>query len=549
VFERAAKSVALTPQIKALAGLSADEVTPDELIHALWKAEIELMWFGGIGTYVRGGEETDREVGDRANDGIRIEAKELRAKVIGEGANLGTTQAARIEFGMRGGRINTDAIDNSAGVDSSDHEVNIKILLSEAIRARALEESDRNALLASMTDDVARHVLAHNITQTGALSLAEATGRSDHDELERVMGYLEARGVLDRDVEGLPSSAEMKTRLDTHKPLTRPELSVILAWSKITLFDDIVASDLPDDPFFKPVLEGYFPEALGKYADLMQAHRLKREIIATVLANRLLDMAGPVFLLRLREASGKDNAACVRAFEIARAALDVAGQARAISEAGVKVKASGRIALRLKLAEQVANVATHILRADAGGEMSALVEQYEAGFSGLAKGAVKRATSYGASRYERRVKQLVKAGASEALAKDAEKMTLVVDAVDVIDIARAHNAALAKTADIFAEIGGALRIDRLRAGAQDALADMTQWEKMATYGQLSGLLAAQGQAVHKVLNGDGDVGAYLKARSGRLDALNKHLRGMDLMRNWSFAKFALATDEVRAALA
>jgi len=549
VFERAAKSVALTPEIKALTGLSADEVTPDELIHALLKAEIELMWFGGIGTYVRGGEETDREVGDRANDGIRIEAKELRAKVVGEGANLGTTQAARIEFGLRGGRINTDAIDNSAGVDSSDHEVNIKILLSEAIRAGALEETDRNALLASMTDDVARHVLAHNIAQTGALSLAEANVRADHEELERVMCYLEARGVLDRDVEGLPSSAQMKTRQDTNKPLTRPELSVILAWSKITLFDDIVASDLPDDTFFNAVLEGYFPEALGKYADLMQGHRLKREIIATVLANRLLDMAGPVFLLRLREASGKDNAACVRAFEIARAALDVAGQIKAIDEAGAKVKAGGRIALELELAEQVANVATHILRSETRGEIGELAERYQTGLASLAKGAVKRATSYEASRYERRVKQLVKAGASDALAKETEKMTLVVNAIDVIDIATANDAALAKTADIFTEIGGALRIDRLRAGAQDALADMTQWERMATYGQLSGLLAGQGHATRKVLSGDGDVGAYLKARSGPIEAVNKQLRGMDLMRNWSFAKFALATDEVRAALA
>lgn len=548
VFERSAKSVPLSDEIKALTGLTTDEATPDELIHALLKAQVELMWFGGIGTYVRGAEETDRDVGDRTNDGIRIEAKELRSKVVGEGANLGTTQAARIEFAMRGGRINTDAIDNSAGVDSSDHEVNIKILLSEAIRRGELVEGDRNALLASMTDDVARHVLAHNIAQTGALSLAEATVREDHDEFERVMNYLEARGVLDRDVEGLPSTAEMKIRKETNKPLTRPELSVLLAWSKITLFDDIVASDLPDDPFFKSVLEAYFPAALGKYAKAMQAHSLKREIIATVLANRLLDAAGPVFLLRMREASGQNNAACVRAFEIARAALDMPSYNERIDGAGPKVKAAGRTALKLELARQIGNIAKHILRSEKLGTIAALVTRYGDGFAELSKGAMKRATPYQISRYERRVKQLVKAGASDALAKDTEKVSLLVNAVDVIDIAASYEVSLSKTADVFNEIGGALRIDRLRAGASDALGNMTQWERMATYGQLAGLLGGQASAAGQILNGDGDTGAYLKARAGRIDEVNKQLRGMELSRDWSFAKFALATDAVRAVL-
>lgn len=549
IFERSAKSVPLSDEIKALTRLTGDEATPDELIHGLLKAEAELLWFGGIGTYVRGAGETDRQVGDRANDGIRIEASQLNVKVIGEGANLGTTQAARIDFASRGGRINTDAIDNSAGVDSSDHEVNIKILLSEAMRSGVLAAENRNDLLASMTDDVAAHVLTHNIAQTGALSLAEARVKADHEELERVMLWLEARGVLDRDVEGLPSSAEMEARQARNVPLTRPELAVILAWSKITLFDDIVASDLPDDPYFTPVLKAYFPQALGQYGDAMQAHRLRREIIATVLANRLLDTAGPTFLLRMREASGADNAACVRAFEIARAALDMPGQHKRIDEEGTKLSAVGRTALLLELSNQVADVATYILRTNIASDMSVIVDQYKTGFDLLAKDALPRATTFETSRYERGVKGLTKAGASATLAKNMQKMKLLVNSVEVIDITASLDASLTKVADVFATLGGALRIDRLRASAKDALPSMSQWERMATYGQLSGLLARQADATRFILDRDGDAAAFLKARAARKDRFDRQLRSMELSRDWSFAKFALATDEVSAVLA
>ena len=209
IFDRSAKSVQLTPQIKALTGLTSDAVTPDELIHALLKSECELLWFGGIGTYIKASDETHADAGDRANDAMRINGRDLKAKVVGEGANLGLTQAGRIEAGLNGVRLNTDAIDNSAGVDSSDHEVNIKILCTEAMRRGALPSGERNTLLASMTDDVADHVLAHNYAQTGALSLAEVRAKRDHVAFERLMVRLEARGVLDRDVEGLPSTVQM----------------------------------------------------------------------------------------------------------------------------------------------------------------------------------------------------------------------------------------------------------------------------------------------------------------------------------------------------
>ncbi|HAY07027.1 MAG TPA: NAD-glutamate dehydrogenase, partial [Hyphomonas sp.] len=304
IFARSAKSIPLSPEVKAMTGLSKDAVTPDELLNALLKTECDLLWFGGIGTYVKAASEANNEVGDRANDAIRVNGRDLKAKVIGEGANLGMTQAGRIEFALAGGRLNTDAIDNSAGVDSSDHEVNIKILAAEAIRLGDLKEGDRNAMLAEMTDAVARLVLAHNYDQTNALTLASTTAMEDHDALERLMVYLEERGVLNRALEGLPSTAEMQKRHEQGQPLTRPELAVLLAWSKIVLFDDLIASDLPDDPWFETVLKGYFPSPIDGFDKAMKGHRLKREIVATVVANRTLDFGGPVALLRLRELTG-----------------------------------------------------------------------------------------------------------------------------------------------------------------------------------------------------------------------------------------------------
>ncbi|MEO1305872.1 MAG: NAD-glutamate dehydrogenase, partial [Pseudomonadota bacterium] len=324
IFERSAKSITLTPEIKTLTGLSQDEVTPDDLIKALLQSKCELLWFGGIGTYIKARHETDADVGDRANDALRINGAELNAAVIGEGANLGLTQAGRIEAGLHGVRLNSDAIDNSAGVDSSDHEVNIKILCTEAIRRGVLPSGERNSLLASMTETVGNYVLRHNYAQTGAVSLAESTAKHDHDAFERLMCRLEGRGVLDRGVEGLPSSAQMAEFKTNGRALTRPEISVLMAWTKIVLFDDLVASDLPDDPYFMVTLRGYFPDALGQYENIMEAHRLKREIISTVLANRIVDIAGPVFLLRLREQTGASNAKIVEAFETAYALLRAA---------------------------------------------------------------------------------------------------------------------------------------------------------------------------------------------------------------------------------
>ncbi|WP_292588413.1 NAD-glutamate dehydrogenase, partial [Mesorhizobium sp.] len=319
IVSRNQKSITLPQAAAAAIGLSKTTATPVEIMSAILKARVDLLWFGGIGTYVRASGESNQDVGDRANDAIRVTALDVRAKVIGEGANLGVTQRARIEFGMNGGRCNSDAIDNSGGVNCSDVEVNIKIALASAMRKGSLTRPARNKLLAEMTDEVSALVLSNNYQQTLALSLARKRGLADIAHQARFMTALESRGLLDRAVETLPSPAALAEREARGEPLTRAELGVLLAYAKIVLFSDIVPSDVPDDPHFDRDLMGYFPERMAKkFAGEIRDHRLRREIIARVVANDLVNRGGPSFVNRLQEATGRPAADVVRTFAVVR---------------------------------------------------------------------------------------------------------------------------------------------------------------------------------------------------------------------------------------
>ncbi|MDO9416776.1 NAD-glutamate dehydrogenase [Pararhizobium sp.] len=319
IISRLEKSVTLTPEAMAAIGMDRNKVTPLEIITAILKSPVDLLWFGGIGTYIRGQTETDAEVGDRANDAIRITAEDVRAKVIGEGANLGVTQRGRIGFGLAGGRCNSDAIDNSAGVNSSDVEVNIKIALASAMRDDRLTRSKRNALLASMTDEVAGLVLRNNYLQSLAISLVERQGLENRTSLTRLMNRLEADGNLNRRVELLPSNIVLSERYQAGKPLTRAEIGVLLSYAKIVLSEDIIRSSLPDDPYLSETLEGYFPEKMQKaHLKDIQNHRLRREIIATLLANDVINRGGPAFVSNLTDATGFTAADVVKAAYLAR---------------------------------------------------------------------------------------------------------------------------------------------------------------------------------------------------------------------------------------
>lgn len=324
IISRSEKSVKLTREAAAAIGIDKTTATPFEIMTAILKSEADLLWFGGIGTYIRATSETDAEVGDRANDPIRVTAGEVRAKVIGEGANLGVTQKGRIAYSLAGGRCNSDAIDNSAGVNSSDVEVNIKIALNAAMQDGRLSRNKRNQLLASMTEEVGELVLRNNYLQPLSVSLIERRGVSNREQLARLMSVLESQGKLNRKVETLPDDAELAERYAAGRPLTRPEIGVLLSYSKIVLFDALLESAIPDDPYFAAILKAYFPAKMQKpYAGDIENHRLHREIVATALANEAVNRGGPGFVQMMSDMTGATAANVVKATFLIRDGFDL----------------------------------------------------------------------------------------------------------------------------------------------------------------------------------------------------------------------------------
>jgi len=319
IYPRTAKSIRLPPQARGVLDIEADALTPHELIRALLRAPVDLLWNGGIGTYVKAVEESHADVGDKSNDGVRIDAGDLRCLVVGEGGNLGLTQRARIEYALGGGRLNTDAIDNAAGVGSSDQEVNIKILLDAAVAGGDLTVKQRNALLADMTERVSELVLKDTYEQTETITLAEVNAASMLDVHARLMDGLEQAGVLDRALEALPDDETIAARKHDHLGLTRPELATLLSHSKIELYAQLLDSDVPEDPHLSAELECYFPDPLpDQFRDRMREHRLWREITATKVVNNIVHGGGSTFTFRLCEETGATASDIARCYSAAR---------------------------------------------------------------------------------------------------------------------------------------------------------------------------------------------------------------------------------------
>ncbi|PTU74875.1 NAD-glutamate dehydrogenase [Pseudomonas mangrovi] len=319
VFERSAKRVEISAQMRERFDIAAAQLTPTELISALLRAPVDLLWNGGIGTYIKASGESHADVGDKANDALRVNGSEVRARVIGEGGNLGMTQLGRVEYALSGGASNTDFIDNAGGVDCSDHEVNIKILLNEVVASGDMTLKQRNQLLAAMTDEVSTLVLANNYKQTQALSIAERRARERQGEYKRLIAALEASGGLDRALEFLPGDEALAERAANGHGLTRPELSVLISYSKIDLKVALLRSALPDDAYLAAEMETAFPPRLAKQQRAaMRRHRLRREIIATQLANDLVNHMGITFVQRLKESTGMGEAAIAHAYVVVR---------------------------------------------------------------------------------------------------------------------------------------------------------------------------------------------------------------------------------------
>jgi glutamate dehydrogenase len=417
IFARTEKSIELSAEARQLLGIDAKSIEPTALINAILKSDVDLLWFGGIGTYIKASGQSHADVGDPANDALRASGDEVRAKVIGEGANLGITQAGRIEFAERGGRINTDFIDNSAGVDCSDNEVNIKIPLNREMREGRLTFDKRNALLARMTDEVAELVLEDNRLQSLALSIAEAGGALAVPGHVRTIELLEASGRLDRKVEGLAGSEELIRRAKEGHGLTRPQLAVVLSISKLVLQDAAEELHLSDDPLIGPQLFDAFPKPMRKaHADADRSHRLRNEIIATKVANRLVNRLGPGLAFDLTEEQGSSLQQVVAAFLVAEQLLDLGDLWREIEEDALPE--SVRVELFAIAAASVRAHLSDIIRA-AGGEtrVGALCELFEPGVRKISAAAAKLIRAEVRNEAAARRDRLIALGASEDIVR------------------------------------------------------------------------------------------------------------------------------------
>jgi len=559
VFPRSTKSIKLSPEIKAVLGIEDDVLDPAALMKAILRAPAELLYFGGIGTYVKAANETDTQVGDKANDAIRIDGVEVRAKVIGEGANLGLTQAGRIGYALNGGRINTDAIDNSAGVDSSDHEVNIKILTGAAIASGALKTADRNALLASMTDEVGLKVLAHNYDQTLAVSLQQADGAEALDTQQRFMLWLGAKGRLDRKVEGLPDDLKLAERKLAGQALTRPELAVLTAYSKLELFDEIVASSAPDDAFFKQTLVRYFPAPLAKYEADMQRHRLRREIISTVLSNEIINMCGPTFPERLRGAARCDTAAMVIAFESARQVFRLDEAWDQVSALDLKISAEAQTVLYQEIAtvlrRQTFWLSRRAMRPDS--TVDDLVAAYRPAADALRAAGGTVLSRFEQDRLESRVQSFKALGVPEAMARDFAMLRPLVATADIGDLSRQADWPEPAMAMLYHQVGAAFDFDRLRAGA-GKVPSADHFDRLAVRRLIEDLMVEQATLTRAVAKAsETTVGASEATAEAAVDAwIGPRLALVEDARasvdeievsglGWTFAKLTIANSVIR----
>ncbi|MEO7026691.1 MAG: NAD-glutamate dehydrogenase [Caulobacteraceae bacterium] len=560
VFARSLKSIDLSEPVRALLDLKIVSLTPNELICAILKSRADLLYFGGIGTYVKAASETQLDVGDKTNDAIRINGRDLRCKVVSEGANLGLTQAGRIEFASAGGRIETDAIDNSAGVDTSDHEVNIKIATGMAERAGELTRPDRDRLLATMTDEVADHVLQHNYDQSLALSLMEADGARDLDAQAQFMSRLEAGGRLNRALEGLPGPPAIALRSTAGKGLTRPELAVLLAYGKIELFDEIIGSQAPDDPYFEETLEGYFPREMGRFAAEIRRHRLRREIIATVIGNEMVNLCGPTFPSRLRAAAGCDATGLVAAFEAARQVLRFADVWARVEKLDGRAPAAGQIALFRELALILRGQTFWLARraARAPPNVQALVRAYRPAVDTLKRLAPGVLSSFEQKAAVRRAGGWIKAGAPKDIAHSVALMRPLTLAANLSDLAHAHGWPLAHGAFVYHRVGGTLGFDRLRAAAGEH-AGADGYERLATRRLLEDMLDEQASLAGSVMahgprpEGEDPAGPAAAAvaawSADRAESIRSAKRTMEEIERapggWTFAKLTLANGALR----
>jgi glutamate dehydrogenase len=492
VFSRSLKAIPLAPEVRALLDLDKPQATPFEVMTAILKARVDLLWFGGIGTYIRASGESDDQAGDRANDPIRVTGANIRARVVGEGANLGVTQRGRIEAAQKGVKLNTDAIDNSAGVNTSDVEVNIKIALARPEREGRLSSSDRNSLLAAMTDEVGALVLRNNYLQTLALSLVERKGLAETGFLTRLMQSLEQRGLLSRAVEFLPDDAAIAERARRGQSLTRPELAVLLAYAKLTLYDDLLVASVPDDPYLARELSQYFPrEVQDKFPAAVELHRLRREIIATNLANAVVNRGGPACVVRLIDETDADVSTIVMAF----VAVDESYGLKRLNDAidGLDTRIDGQLQLGLYAAIQdllVSRMLWYVRNVDFKAGLDSVIARFGPSIREIVAGLDKTLPEDLQAGRGKRRQDLIDAGVPADLAGELADLDALVSAPDIVTVAERTGRTIGDAAATFFAAEANFRLDRLIAAARSVPAN-DNYERLAIDRAVDQIAAAE----------------------------------------------------------
>jgi glutamate dehydrogenase len=550
VYSRAAKSLTLSREAQALLELPA-QTTPTEVVKAILKAHVDLLWNGGIGTYVKARAESDADVGDRTNDAVRIDGAELNCKVIGEGGNLGLSQLGRIEFALRGGRLNTDFIDNSAGVNTSDVEVNLKILLNGAMRAGEITRAGRDRLLAQMTDEVAALVLRNNYLQGQAISTGEFHSKERLSENTSVIRALERSGDLNRALEFLPSEEEIAERRKAGEGLTRPELAIVLAYGKIWLYKALINSNVPEDPYLSAELNRYFPEPVQRrFPARLKRHRLRREIIATAITNSLINRMGPVFPVRAQEDTGAAPAAIARAYSIAReifAARGIWAQIEALDNripAVVQYTAMDQTTRLLRhasywLLENLHD--THDIERAVrryGAPVSELSRELHSVLSPAARAAMSEARS-----------RLIEQHVPEQLAARIASLETLHCALDLVEVATAARVAIMYAAKAYFELGERIGLTWVKEQI-DRLGVEGQWQAAAQRTMRDDLYALQRKLTAAVLKCRGRdatsrVDQWIGRHAAPLEALRRIVVDLRTGTAPDFATLSVALQAVR----
>jgi len=552
VFSRQAKQIRLSPEARRMLGTTETTMRPLALIRSILRMNVDLWWNGGIGTYIKASTESHADVGDRSNDSVRINANELHCKVIGEGGNLGLTQRARIEYSLNGGRINTDFIDNSAGVDSSDREVNIKILLGAAAQERGLTRPKRNKLLAEMTDDVAKFVLRNNYLQTQSISMMEARARERLSETARLINDLEKTGLLDRDLEFLPDDVEIDERRQRNQGLTRPELAVVLSYAKIDLYNGLQSSDQALDDFLTTDPQRYFPPVLRRrYVELIPVHRLSRQILATLIANNIVNRMGPAFVKRMQVDTGADIITIARAYVVAREVCQAGEIWHTIESLDNEIPATIQQSMMFDVG-RILRHACYWLIERYGDDLNIVdsVDELKKSMAMIYSRALSIVVGPARERQKDSAREYMRHGVPDKLAKKMASLLLTRGGLDIADLANRHRKDVMETARMYSKMSDRLSIVWMNR-CVEGLEVEGRWQALARSNLRDDFYRIRRDFATVLLSGrsrktpEEIFDAWIQKNSAAVRMFDSILAEMRLRSDIDFATLSVAAQELR----